>query len=109
MKQYNNATIEKAHDVRTLRVCGHCGGLGNRDSMMVVRLPGKLSRPKVHTHARCYIKKNGFQAFLKLPKKEQDKVPMSDMGVRRMKALMKSRERVVIVGTRGPVECVIRT
>lgn len=108
-KPYHNAVIEKAHDVRTLKVCDRCSGLGNRGSMLEVRLPGKLSRPKVHMHGRCYIKTYGFLAFLQLPKMEQDKIPMSDIGVRRMKALMKSRERVMIVGTRGPVECVIRS
>lgn len=80
---YNNATVENAHDVRTLRVCSHCDGIGNRDSM--------IHHTDRYWHGRCYISKYGLRIFLLLPQAQTDKLPLSDIGVEPMKALLAQR------------------
>jgi hypothetical protein len=86
-KPYNNATVEKAHDVRTLRVCCHCDGIGNKDSM-IHRNEGGTDR---HWHGRCYIDQRGLHGFLSLPQEQTDKLPLGDIGVEAMKALLANR------------------
>lgn len=84
---YNNATVENAHDVRTLRVCCHCYGIGNRD-LMIQRTEGGTER---YWHGRCYIDQRGLHGFLSMPQEQTDKMPLSDIGTEAMKALLAQR------------------
>lgn len=91
MKQFNNATVERVHDVRTLRACYWCDGLGNADSMIEgVEATDKGDKP-IFWHGRCFIFVNGEAMFFKLARKQTDKLPLSDIGVRVMKKLLENR------------------
>jgi hypothetical protein len=87
MKQYMNATIQKAHDVRSLRPCLLCDGLGHTHNMIESECDGELS----WMHGRCYIEANGLASFLLLPREQHDKLCMDDIGVEVMKKLLESR------------------
>jgi hypothetical protein len=76
--------VEKAHDVRTLRVCKVCGSLGNADTM--IDLDGEWF------HGRCFVDRFGGSALKALPRGKQDRLTLGDLGVRLMQALIRSRE-----------------
>lgn len=76
--------VEKAHDVRTLRPCPVCGGLGN--SYHMVDLDNEWF------HGRCFVARFGGSALKALPISKQDRLTLGDLGVRLMKALLKARE-----------------
>lgn len=82
-KSYHNAVIEKAHDVRTLRVCVQCEGIGNSNSMLHVE--------NIWIHGRCFIKWRGLEAFVALPRSQTDKMRLDDIGVRAMRGLLQNR------------------
>ena len=73
--------VEKAHDVRTLRVCTHCGKLGNSDRM--------IDHGASWFHGRCFVAACGRKAFLALPRAKTNRLMWSDIGTDLMKALVK--------------------
>jgi hypothetical protein len=83
-KPYYNATVEKAHDVRALRGCDECGGLGNEDRMLHV----DIGRGKVFIHGRCFVRAFGLESFVKLPQAQLNKMSLGDVGFRAMKAIV---------------------
>jgi hypothetical protein len=85
-KPYNNAEIDTAHSVRTLRTCDYCDGIGNNHSMLQV----EIAHEKVWMHGRCFIRSLGMLNFLKLPRRETRKMRLDDIGVRAMKTLVNS-------------------
>jgi hypothetical protein len=84
-KPYNNAVIERSHDVRTLRSCHACKGIGNVGDMVERTLSSGYT---ACYHGRCYIKRFGEKRFFALPRTETDKMRLDDIGVKRMKRLV---------------------
>jgi len=77
--------VEKAHDVRTLRVCGSCGGLGNCDRM--------IEHGTEWLHGRCFVSRYGKAELCHLPKEQTDRMTLNDIGVAAMKYLLNHRSR----------------
>lgn len=77
--RFDYATIERAHDVRHLRECSICGGIGDRRRMVCT--------PCI-AHGRCFEARFGIDALLDLPKTETEKLTIGDIGVKSMKALV---------------------
>lgn len=63
--------IERAHDVRKLRVCFFCENFG--DSLLVIE------PKKKHGHAYCIVKDGGFEALGAMPSSEINKTTLNDM------------------------------
>ena len=82
-----NAPVEiaKAHDVRRLRACHYCGGLGRDDCM--------VERNDALYHGRCFINRFGLEAFLALPTEQTHRVTLDDIGVDAMRALLDRGEK----------------
>ncbi len=77
--------MQKAHDVRTLRVCGSCGGMGNCDRM--------IEHGKEWLHGRCFVSRYGKAELCHLPKAQTDRMTLNDLGLATMKYLLAHRER----------------
>lgn len=77
--------VQKAHDVRTLRVCGSCGGAGNADRM--------IDRGGEWLHGRCFVSRYGKAELCALPPKTTDRLTLGDLGVAGMKYLIDHRSR----------------
>lgn len=77
--------VESAHDVRTLRGCKVCKGLGNTDSM--------IDLDAEWFHGRCFVARFGGKALSALPKSKTNRLTLGDLGVRLMKALCNYRSR----------------
>lgn len=75
--------IERAHDVRRLRVCMLCDGLGHADYM--------LSNSEGDMHGSCFIERHGEKRLLDFPKSETDKLCMGDIGPKSMMFLLRAR------------------
>lgn len=81
--------LETCHDVRHLRVCSGCKGVG--DGRQMIREPrGKGAR---HHHGRCYIESHGMTLFLRLPSEETDKLTLGDIGPVAAAALLARSEK----------------
>lgn len=74
----------KAHDVRHLRVCKACNGLGDRRV-------GMLSLPDGHYHDACIVARMTHQQILRLPESERDKITLGAAGVDLMRKLMDAK------------------
>lgn len=83
-------SIEKAHDVRTLRGCAHCGGLGHA-YQMIEGTPFADTKGTPWFHGRCFAAKFGDDAILKLGKRDRDKLTLGDLGVRLMRSLVERK------------------
>lgn len=81
-KKYHNARLETVKDVRTLRECDLCTGLGHSNSMIV------LDGTARYVHGRCFIASQGLDAFLALPREQIIKMRLDDIGSDAMKALL---------------------
>lgn len=66
-----------AHDIRHLRVCQKCQGLGDDREMITVGM-----------HGACAFKAIGIEGLLKLPRSEQLKFTLADIGPIAMKRLI---------------------
>jgi hypothetical protein len=77
--------LEKAHDVRTLRVCGSCGGMGNNDRM--------IEHGTEWLHGRCFVARYGKAELCQLPQAQTDRMSMNDLGLEVMKYLVNHRSR----------------
>jgi len=77
--------IERAHDVRKLRVCLLCDGLGHADYM--------LGNSEGHTHGSCFIERHGRAHLVAFPEAETDKLCMADIGPDAMRFLLTVRGR----------------
>jgi hypothetical protein len=73
----------KAHDVRHLRVCKHCGHLGDGRWM-----PKVADEP---WHDTCVVKTLTTSQILQLPASEREKITIGAAGVDLMRKLMDSR------------------
>lgn len=74
--------FRSAHDVRRLRICEGCSGIGT-DAQMI--LAGGD-----HWHTRCFRVKRGFKAVLSLPKTQRGKFRMCDLTLREMQRLIET-------------------
>ena len=72
--------IERAHDIRRLRVCMLCDTLGHADYM--------LSNSEGHMHGSCFVERHGEKALLDFPEAETDKLCMGDIGSKTMRFLL---------------------
>jgi len=88
-------TMALAHDVRHLVVCAYsrCRQLGDERVMVTVRSTDFQSKSSGEAcyHGRCYVRKFGLAALLKLPKRKTGRLMWSDVGIVTMKALLKRR------------------
>lgn len=75
--------IEKVHDVRTLRVCGSCGGLGHSHSM--------VDRGAEWLHGRCFVARYGKAQLRHLPRATQHRLTLGDLGSAAMRYLLGHR------------------
>lgn len=75
--------IERAHDVRKLRVCMLCETIGHADYM--------LSNQEGHMHGSCFVERNGEKCLLDFPLSETDKLCMADIGPKTMMFLLRNR------------------
>lgn len=75
--------IERAHDVRRLRVCLLCGTLGHADYM--------LHNKEGDMHGSCFIEYHGEKCLLDMPTAETDKLCMADIGPDAMRFLLGAR------------------
>lgn len=83
---YREADL-KAHDVRHLTACLHCGRIGD-DREMIVAPNGQGGL----WHAACTYLKLGDR-ILDLPQKDREKFTIDDLGVPMMKRLVERCER----------------
>ena len=72
----------KAHDVRHIRQCSHCGGIGD-DRLMIHEDDDRI-------HTKCYLKRSGFTAALKLTRSERDKFRVCDLTIPQMRRLLRA-------------------
>lgn len=72
--------VERAHDVRTLRVCPECRCLGNADAM--VQVTGE------YFHGRCFVARFGEPALLDLPQTMSGRLTVADIGEGAMHRLL---------------------
>jgi hypothetical protein len=79
-------SIERAHDVRTLRGCAHCGGLGHSHSMIEGSAHETKSTPWYH--GRCFAAKYGDAQLLNLGRLHLERLPIGDLGTRLMSAVI---------------------
>lgn len=82
----NVANMDKAHDVRRLRECIHCHGIGDREQMLCTP-SGALS------HTRCFLEVYGFDAVLDLPVGLSGKFRMCDLTDAQMIQLLRQRRK----------------
>jgi hypothetical protein len=90
------ARVRKAHDVRTLRVCGGCGGMGNSHSMIFRKVPLDNAPTVLREewlHGRCFVSRYGRAKLTQLPKEQTDRLTIGDIGVRTMKYLIDYKTR----------------
>lgn len=78
--------IERAHDVRRLRVCMLCETIGHADYM--------LENKEGHMHGSCFIERHGRKALLDFPEAQTDKLCMADIGPQAMMFLLRNRGAV---------------
>jgi hypothetical protein len=71
--------LEKAHDVRELRACKQCKGIGDRRFMPKV--------DGVYLHGFCALELVGIDGILKLPPNEIDKISLGEIGPENMKII----------------------
>jgi hypothetical protein len=90
VKPYHNATIERAHDVRKLRECNYCRGIGCADEMIIGE--DKENGCFWNWHGRCFIEQFGLPKFLALPTVQSGKCRLDDIGIDHMRALMESSQ-----------------
>lgn len=76
---FHHGMIQSVKDVRSLRTCGLCNGLGKAPSMINV--------DKGHVHGRCYLTVHGKESLLALPKEQLDRLTIGDIGWELMKEL----------------------
>jgi hypothetical protein len=69
----DEVTLRRAHDVRALRICDLCGGLGNRPRMLV--LEGKRI-----AHGSCVVETMPRPWLLNLPAAELGKLTLRELG-----------------------------
>ena len=86
--RFDHARVERAHDVRKLRVC-KCGGLLSAD--MSVDLDGEWF------HGRCFVKLFGFSALTALPREKQDRLTLGDLGPDLMARLLATRSKSALL------------
>jgi hypothetical protein len=69
----------KAHDVRNLRPCAHCGGIGDKRDML--NLDGWY-------HGICVVERFTHDEILALPGGERSKLRLCDTGPNLMRKLL---------------------
>lgn len=87
-------TLRTAHDIRRLRTCPHCDGIGHADSMAFswpYRKDG-TTWDESYYHGRCFVAEFGFDALLDLPEGSGvGNLTLGDLGVDLMKRLFEQR------------------
>lgn len=78
-------TLRTAHDVRRLRTCPGCGGIGHSDAMVFAWPHGKDA--DAYYHGRCFVAEFGFDALAGMPE-ENKKLSLGDLGVDLMRRLV---------------------
>jgi LSD1 subclass zinc finger protein len=82
-----------AHDVRFLRLCKGCDGLGDRRRM--------LNLPDGAYHDHCAIARNMQSAILKLPAAERNKITIGAAGPELMRKLMEMAHLELVADRRS--------
>jgi hypothetical protein len=75
-------SIERSHDVRTLRGCAHCGGLGHANRMLEGEPRETQSTPWYH--GRCFALKFGEKSLLDMGRIQLERLCIGDLGTRLM-------------------------
>lgn len=76
-------TLRTAHDVRKLRCCPYCDRLG--DTRHMVEAMGQL------VHGGCAVQIIGVKGILAMPREEQNKLTLGEIGMKAMRALVAAR------------------
>ncbi len=77
----NLISLRTAHDVRRLRSCQSCKGLGDKDCMIVGDQSGFF-------HGRCYANAYGVDALLALDNDDLRDLQLGDLGVDLMRKVI---------------------
>ena len=78
----------RAHDIRHLRLCAHCGQLG--DGRKMLQLSGG------QWHDSCVVKTHTVSQVLRLPASERDKITIGAASVELMRKLFDARHLEVV-------------
>jgi len=79
-------SIERAHDVRTLRGCAHCGGLGHANRML--EGDPHETRSTAWYHGRCFAAKFGEKALLEMGRIQLERLCIGDLGTKLVTAVI---------------------
>jgi hypothetical protein len=77
-----------AHDVRRLRLCTKCGGLGYKRRMLELPAPLDVLREGQWWHGQCFIDAKGIDALLNMPRDQIGCLALDDIGVKAMTAVL---------------------
>jgi hypothetical protein len=78
--------VKSVKDVRSLRPCACCGGVGNADTMIDWDNGEWL-------HGRCFVARYGRADLCHLPKGKTDRLTLGDLGIQTMQYLLNHRSR----------------
>lgn len=87
-------SVERAHDVRTLRGCAHCGGLGHSHRMVEGSAHETKSTPWYH--GRCFAEKYGDDQLLKLGRIQLERLCIGDLGTLLMTLVIDRLDRAAL-------------
>lgn len=84
--------LRSVRDVRRLRTCRHCNGMGFCDEMVVIPNVFRVGKAGEFYHTSCFLSAFRFLRVKQLPVDQRAKFRMSDLTVRQMRTLLTMRE-----------------
>lgn len=85
----NAPAPQSAHDVRHLRPCVVCDGLGDKRNMIPYPVHAEEDEPSEGLfHGQCFVKKYGMQLLLAQPFMVLNSLTIGDVGSKVMIAIM---------------------
>lgn len=78
----------KAHDVRRLRPCALCGGIGFLPQMLTLALDDAVDAP---CHGSCVVRTRSHEDILALPREQRSRLRLNETGPELMRKLLDHR------------------
>ena len=88
LPRYNEAQLKTAHDVRRLKTCSGCGGIGHTAQMLSCLEAFGLAG---FHHGRCVVQLLTHEQVLALPSDQRDRLRPDDTGGELMRKLLEAR------------------
>ena len=88
LPRYDEAQLKTAHDVRRLRTCAGCGGIGHPEQMLSGLEAFGLAG---FHHGRCVVQLLTQKQVLALPSDQRHKLRLNDTGVELLRKLLDAR------------------